>query len=212
MYRRLPWLRFVESEPGNTTGVAPVQTPPAQPPAEGFPAGTPLEQMTVEQREAYWKSHARRHESRVKSMGDYDELKAKASELETLKASQMTETEKAVSAARAEGAQQAKAEVLGQNVNALLSMALRVRSAPDAHKDIPDIVGMVRAEAFIKDGVVDEEAILAYADRIVGRPSNLPRVPDTGAGNRGPKTGLSKAEEGRAAARRRHKLPDPKDN
>src|SRR5690349_19240148 len=44
----------------------PVPTPPAPTdPPTGFPADTPLTEMTVEQREAYWKHQARKHESRA---------------------------------------------------------------------------------------------------------------------------------------------------
>jgi hypothetical protein len=42
----------------------------------GFPKDTPLAEMTVEQREAYWKHKARKHENTVKAFPkDYDEQK-----------------------------------------------------------------------------------------------------------------------------------------
>jgi hypothetical protein len=52
------------SEPP-TPPALPAPAPPSAPPApdpsdKGFPDGTPLERMTVEQREAYWKHYARK--------------------------------------------------------------------------------------------------------------------------------------------------------
>lgn len=45
---------------------------------KGFPADTPVAEMTPEQQAAYWKFHSRKHENTVKSQSDYDELKALA--------------------------------------------------------------------------------------------------------------------------------------
>jgi hypothetical protein len=68
--------------------------------SRGFPAETPLEQMTSEQQAAYWKFQARKHENEAKSRADYDDLKAKADELAELKAKSQTEQEKALEEAR----------------------------------------------------------------------------------------------------------------
>lgn len=69
----------------------------------GFPADTPLEQMTVEQREAYWKDKAQKHEKRAKARGDYDQMKADSLELAALKAANATAEEKALEEARRQG-------------------------------------------------------------------------------------------------------------
>lgn len=71
--------------------------------ANGFPASTPLEQMTVEQREAYWKFQSKKHEKEANSRRDYDELKLKADELEQLKAKNQSAEEKALEDARRDG-------------------------------------------------------------------------------------------------------------
>lgn len=42
---------------------------------KGFPADTPVAEMTAEQQAAYWKFHSRKHENVVKSQSDYEELK-----------------------------------------------------------------------------------------------------------------------------------------
>ena len=69
----------------------------------GFPADTPLEQMTVEQREAYWKDKAQKHEKRAKARSDYDQMKADSEELAALKAANATAEEKALEEARRQG-------------------------------------------------------------------------------------------------------------
>lgn len=71
--------------------------------ANGFPSETPVDDMTPEQQVAYWKHQARKHEKSDKSKSDYEDLKAKAAELATLKAATATEQEKAVDEARREG-------------------------------------------------------------------------------------------------------------
>jgi hypothetical protein len=86
--------------------------PPADPPAPipvppvtgdtGFPADTPVAEMTDAQQAAYWKHQSRKHENTAKARGDYDTLKAKAAKADELEAANATEQEKAVTAARKE--------------------------------------------------------------------------------------------------------------
>lgn len=45
---------------------------------KGFPDNTPLEDMTEEQRTAYWKYHSRKHEQTLRDLGDVEELKRNA--------------------------------------------------------------------------------------------------------------------------------------
>ena len=45
---------------------------------KGFPAETPVAEMTDAQQAAYWKFHSRKHETLAKSREDYDALKAAA--------------------------------------------------------------------------------------------------------------------------------------
>lgn len=118
-------------------------TPAQQPPAStdpatgtgetdrGYPQGTPLEQMSAEQREAYWKYHARQWESRAKERADYDDLKAKAGQYDTLVASQATETEQKISAAKAAGYQEAAAKAAVVLVDAHVRAGLQTRLGPD---------------------------------------------------------------------------------
>lgn len=46
--------------------------------ANKFPENTPVNEMTTEEQMEYWKHQARKHEGRLKDLGDIDELKANA--------------------------------------------------------------------------------------------------------------------------------------
>lgn len=69
----------------------------------GFPGGTPVDQMTEPQKAAYWRHESKKQQKINESHRDYDELKAQAAELATIKAANATEQEKAVEQARREG-------------------------------------------------------------------------------------------------------------
>lgn len=84
--------------------------------ANGFPSETPLDQMTAEQREAYWKHQARKHEGTAKARQDYDQLKADSEELAKLRAANATDEEKARDEARREGENIGAARYLKQAV------------------------------------------------------------------------------------------------
>lgn len=67
---------------------------------QGFPAETPVSEMTPEQKAEYWKHKARKHEATAKARADYDDLR---SQLEELQKQKLTAEEQAVEAAREEG-------------------------------------------------------------------------------------------------------------
>lgn len=71
---------------------------------KGFPADTPVAEMTDAQQAAYWKHQSRKHENTAKARGDYDALKARAAKADELEAATATETDKAIKAARDEAA------------------------------------------------------------------------------------------------------------
>lgn len=134
-------------QPAAPADPAPQQQPPAPasaPPApaspdqpgtggedRGYPQGTPLEQMTGEQREAYWKYHARQWENRAKERSDYDDLKAKATQYDQLAAQNATEQEKAIAAARQAGFQEAAGRAAIVLVDAHVRAGLQQRLGPE---------------------------------------------------------------------------------
>jgi hypothetical protein len=169
----------------------------AQPPAadpQGYPANTPVADMSPEQQASYWKTQARKHEGRASERADYDQLK---SELDKLRAATQTESEKAINEAKALGRTEAVREINGGAVMALLEGALTLRGKSD--EQVSSALRYINVDAFIADGVPDTKAIIAFADSLA--PATGAFVPDFGAGNRGTQSivtgraaGLSEAE------------------
>jgi hypothetical protein len=198
---------------------APVPTPPAAPPPTdlGFPANTPLEQMTVEQREAYWKHHARRHEQAYKDANIAD-LQRQAQELAALKAATQTDQEKAVESARAEGRTQALREAATALVDAHFAAATPGLS-PQDRQDL--LAGIDRTYFLAADGItVDTAKVTSYAARIApaatatppAAPGATPPRPDMGQGRFAPTARPSGMEAGRELARKRFASQTPPAN
>jgi hypothetical protein len=90
---------------------------------------------------------------------DYDDLKAKASELDKLKESQQTDTEKAVSAARKEAEEAVRTEVRRERVLDRVEV-LAAKDFADAEDARLRLAG--RADEFLtKDGQIDSDAVKA---------------------------------------------------
>jgi hypothetical protein len=127
--------------------------------AQGFPGGTPIEQMTVEQREAYWKHQARKHEKRANERGDYDALKAAADELAALKLATATDEDKARDEARREG------EVIGAEKYLKDAVMGRFQALTNkSDEDVEAAFQFVDAKSFTDDkGNLDVEKIKTFA-------------------------------------------------
>lgn len=166
----------------------------------GFPANTPLSEMTAEQREAYWKDKARKHETTAKARGDYDAVKA---ELDRLKAATQTDAERAVEAAKTEASTAAKAEARNQYVPLLVSAKLEAALAGRMPADkIAAQVDFLDHTKFLTDsGEVDTDKVKQYADGLV---PDGKQWPDMGQGRRGstkPAKGVAAGQEMYAASR-----------
>jgi DNA-binding helix-hairpin-helix protein with protein kinase domain len=195
---------------------APAPAPPAPPalpvePATGFPADTPVAEMTVDQQAAYWKHQSRKHEERARSREDYDAVKAKAAELDKIREQQMSETEKAVNKAReealAEGKRQAMTDLSTKYTRAMLETALTTRGRTP--EQVETLLRHVNFESYVANGEPDTDAIAAYADSIAGPVTGGGQVrgPDHGQGNRGQQGKARGLEAGAAMYRERHGTP-----
>lgn len=155
--------------------------PPEQQPAmggdtdRGYPQGTPLEQMAAEQREAYWRYHARHWETRAKEKGDYDALKTKAGQYDQLVASQATDQEKAIAAARAEGERSATARAAVVLVDAHVRAGLQQRLQPH---QVEALASNLHHQHFLgADGLtVDAAKVTAFVDTVAPIPTQQPAV------------------------------------
>lgn len=162
----------------------------------GFPADTPVAEMTAPQQAAYWKHQSRRHERRA------TENAAAAEERDRLKAQHQTESEKALEAAKAAGRTEAMQEV----VEARLSAALTGRMTDDQADALIDGVNHIKFLG--TDGKVDTTKVREWVDKVApkndgaGAAGGRQKV-DTGGGNRGGATGKSGREAGLTEAERR---------
>lgn len=119
----------------------PTAQPPTDPPADDAPKGD----------ETDWKAEARKWEKQAKAN------KAAAEERDKLKASQMSDQEKAVAAAKAEG----HAEAMKTAGTKLATAELKA-AAKDKGLDLASITDLIKVEQFVgEDGEVDEKAIKA---------------------------------------------------
>lgn len=142
----------LRSDAGHPSGPA---APEASAP-EGQPEGEPAQPEAPAVEETDWKAEARKWEKLAKGN------KSAAEQLEKLKASQMSEQEKAVAAAKAEGS----AEAL-KTVGVKLAAAELRSAAKDKGLNLADVADLFRVEQFVdENGDVDEKAIKATVDKL----------------------------------------------
>lgn len=122
-----------------------------------------------------WKQLARKHEERAKANAQA------AAELDQLKQSMLSDTEKAIEAAKAESRQATVAEYTGRLVDAKLEAYLNGKALTG------NALLTFNKSAFIQaDGDVDDDAIRAWVDSNTATPEAIkPVYPDLGQGARG---------------------------
>jgi hypothetical protein len=171
-------------------------------PDKGFPDSTPVEQMTVEQREAYWKHQSRKHEERVKAFGNLtpEALKAlqdKATKHDQLERELMSDKDKAV----AEATDKAKAEAIPRVVKAEFKAAAKGVLTADqlnALLEDRDLAKYVDA-----NGDPDEDKIAKLVTAFApAKPQQRTGPTATGLGNRQAGSGAP-GDQGRAEAEKR---------
>lgn len=164
----------------------------------GFPANKPLAEMTSEQREAYWKFHARKHEERATATADRDTIKA---ELDALKASTQTDAEKAVEAAKTAAKADGRRELLPALVQAEFRGAAGGRLTKE---QIKVILAPLDPTKFLTadGGQVDTDKVQEYIDGIA--PADGKKWPDMGQGKRGGATKTTGVSAGRSLYEDRH--------
>jgi len=140
-------------------------------------------------KETDWQAHARTWEQRAnadkagreQAERERDQIKT---QLEQLRQSQMTDTEKAIEKAREEGRTAGLTESAGLLVEARLDAALAGRVPDEQRKALVEALDRSR---FVKDGKPDTAAITAWADQVAPKGSGAGRtggMPDLGQGRR----------------------------
>lgn len=161
---------------------------PTEPPApvvdeSGFPANTPVAEMTDKQAAEYWKHQARKHEGRVKSMGDYDTLKANSEQYAKLVEASKTEQEKAIDSAKAEARTATLREVGSRLVDAQITAVSAGRMSDGMRTALLD--GLDRSRFLTADGDVDADKVKAFVDGIAPAGAGTTKPVDLGQGKRG---------------------------
>lgn len=175
---------------------APAAPPAAAPPDPGFPAGTPLEQMTPDQQIAYWKHYSRQHEATAKARADYDVQAEKARKFDEMQAANATEQEKAVQAAAAQARADALKETTPRLVTAEFRAATAGRLTPEQLTAALEPLDM--SKFLDATGNVDVTKVATHAALLspAGAPTS-PAFPDLGQGQR-PGTAAPSVAAGRA--------------
>lgn len=166
----------------------PAAAPPAPPASEGYPANTPIQQMTDAQQAAYWKHHSRQHEATATSRADYDAMKAKADRYDADQAANATEAQKAVAEAEKQATQKARDAYLPQLVAAKFEVAVAGRLTPEQLAAVLEPLDLTK---FVDgSGNVDATKVATFAANIGGQQQQTPGAPgqtfpDLGQGPRG---------------------------
>ncbi len=170
-----PWLRYVEATPG-----AEAATPPAAPAApddKGFPADTPTEEMTPDQRAAYWRNMSKTKQRDLEAFEKLgltaDQVKELIDNRDAAARDALTDQERAVTDARAEGkaegAREARGALLAQVVEA--SLIAQTRTADEEYEDararVASALKFVDVTKFTADDdSVDADSVAEFASTI----------------------------------------------
>jgi hypothetical protein len=170
---------------------APAPAPqPAQQPAQGrqpsepgtgddglpyYQEGVPWRSLPPDQQLAYWMHRSRKHEDRVASMRDYDDLKSVKAQYDQLVTSTQTEHERAIAEARRQGETTAMARANTMLVEAYIRSAAAARGVDN--DAVSDFLETSRLDAFI-DGSGQVDTAKVY--RQVARMAPSGGVPQAG--------------------------------
>lgn len=208
----------MELEDGNEGGEAAAgnqnQTPWAErtPEQKGYPADTPFEQMTLEQKLAYQTDQAKKHENMlraerrtyaeagIKSPEDLASLLDKASKHDALEEELMSDKDRAIAEARKTAESETSSKFLSKLVNAEFRAASAGRVAADKLEAALEFTDLAK---FVKDGEVDAEKVAKFVESLAPSQDLRPRGPSSvGMGTRKP-SGGAPGDQGRAQAEKR---------
>lgn len=181
-------IRFFDGEHG-ASGNPPQEPKPGEQGSgdAGFPANTPLTEMTPEQQAAYWKNESKKHQKTAdkwSKLGDYEAVSQSLTDAEAARQSALTDQEKTVEDARKSGEQtgysKARDSFAKPAVRAILVAQTRghAESKEDAETRVDSILTALDVQAFIgDDGTLDAAKVETFAQSIAPK--------DGGAGSGG---------------------------
>lgn len=176
----------------------------------GFPPATPLAEMTVEQREAYWKHQAKQHETKWKKVRDSnltpDQVIEMQQQLDDLNRERMTDHQKAVEDAKKTAAAETAARYAPRLARAAVEAAL-ARAGVAGDRIDSEVEWMDLSKFLTPKGDVDADKVSQFAEsrRPPKEDTSDPvkkKFPDMGGGKRGPATESAKARADQVARAR----------
>ena len=135
-------------------------TPPSTDPVpseNGFPAHTPLAEMTLEEERNYWRFHSRKHEKEAERRKT--EAQEQADQLEAQRVAALPPSEQLLEQARAEGRAQAQETFGAVAVRAQFQALLPSMTS----EQLDELFEDVSITNFFKDGSIDTERIKRLA-------------------------------------------------
>lgn len=175
----------------------------------GFPPDTPVSEMTDDQKAAYNRHQREKNREQTRKWksvtGDRtpEQLQAELQELQDLRKSKLTDSERAVEDAKADGRREGVTLGNRNAVKAIFEAALDDQHSDD---DVADLVGALNVDAFINDaGEINTKKLKDFAKKFVPAGSTAgdqQRRRDFGGGTRGEGT-PTRGAAGKAEAQRR---------
>lgn len=195
-----------KQDPPKDDGDKDKQDPPKES-EHGFPADTPVAEMTDKQAAAYYKHQSRKHEERARSYRsaaggkDPDELKGIVTEAEEARRGKLTVDEKALEDARKEGERAILADLAPKAVESAFKLLLG--DMPKA--EIEAEIELLDLKKFLtEDNQVDTDKVKARVQKIRPDKGQQEKQRDFGQGRRGsgaPTGGVAAIMAERRAAR-----------
>lgn len=172
----------------------------------GFPANTPIAEMTDKEQAAYWRNTSRKHEGNWKTIaGDrpLDEVRKDLDELGEIRKSQQTPADQALSERYDQGKADGLTAARTETATTLLRGSLEAAGVPEA--ELEELLPTINVATFIGDNGVDTTKIQNFAKRFTpaGRDGQQDRRRDFGGGQR--REGQQRrGDRGRTEAQRRY--------
>lgn len=158
-------------------------------PDKGFPADTPVAQMTVEQQAAYWRHTSRKHEERATEYRTAAggktaaEVKSELESASSLRREKLSDQEKAVEDAKAAGRKEAEAEYGPRMARLAFESVL---GHIEDEKERTELIDTLDLSKVLQEGSVDTAKVRRIAARIApaGKDEGGRRTYDFGGGHK----------------------------
>ena len=190
------------ASPGDVPGA----TAPTPPENTGFPADTPVKDMTIEQQAAYWKHYARQHEERARPFKDLtpealQALREKADQHDALERELMSDKDKAILEAK----EAAEAETTARFAEKLVKAEFKSAAAGRLEADrLNTVLAPLDLTKFLdKNGDVDEAKVSQYVDSIAPAKAPAQRGPSSSGLGTAPVVPGERGAQGKAMAEKR---------